>query len=283
MNHENLNTWNLIYSHFDPVALHIFGLSLHWYGIAYVSALLITFYMAKYFVAKNQNQFPINTKMLEIFFIYAEIGVILGARLGYILIYDPNTSYYLTHPWQIFNPFDSQGSFIGIRGMSYHGAIIGFLIASLIFAKIYKLSFLMLLDLIALSVPLGYVFGRIGNFLNQELFGRPIPEGSPWECVGIMVDSTLRYPSQLIEAFLEGIVVFLCLLYIKTKKPANGILIASYGLLYSLARFIAEYFREPDSQMGVFIFGLSMGQILSIIMIVVSISILIYALAFKQR
>ncbi len=283
MNYENLNAWNLVYSHFDPVALHIFGFSLHWYGIAYVSALLITFYMAKYFVAKNKTQFPINTKTLEIFFIYAEIGVILGARLGYILIYDPNTLYYLSHPWQIFNPFDSQGSFIGIRGMSYHGAIVGFLIASFIFAKIYKSSFLMLLDLIALSVPLGYVFGRIGNFLNQELFGRPIQSGSPLECIGIMVDHTLRYPSQLIEAFLEGIVVFLCLLYIKSKKPFKGILIASYGLLYSLARFVAEYFREPDSQIGVFIFGFSMGQILSIIMITISITILVYAYAYRQR
>ena len=122
-------------------------------------------------------------------------GIIIFARVAYILIYDPNTAYYLSAPWQMFNPFVN-GEFSGIRGMSYHVGVIGFLIGSYLYTKIYKKSFWQLMDLAALSIPLGYVFGRIGNFLNQELIGRATDV--PW---GIYVDGVLRHPSQLYEAF----------------------------------------------------------------------------------
>lgn len=282
-NFETLNSWNLVYLKFDPVAFQLFGFSVHWYGIAYVMAIFITFYMAMYFVRKDRERFPIQKNTLEILFLYAEIGVILGARLGYILIYDPNTSYYLTHPWQIFNPLDSEGNFVGIRGMSYHGAIVGFLLSSLLFSRKYHLSFLIILDLIAISLPFGYIFGRIGNFLNQELFGRIIEPDNLWAPIGILVDSTLRYPSQLIEAFLEGFIVFLCLLYIKSKSQKNGVLVASYGILYSLARFVSEYFRQPDAQMGTYFLGFSMGQFLSFLMLALSGIIFIFIYAKKEH
>lgn len=254
----DLNSWNLIYSKIDPVAFKLFGLSVHWYGIMYVLALVVALLMAKYFAKKDS--LGISNSLLDNYFFWVEIGVILGARLGYILIYDSNTSYYLLHPWQIFNPF-ANGEFVGIRGMSYHGAVVGFILATLMFCKRYKQNLWMLLDLVALSVPLGYFFGRIGNFLNQELFGRVTNE--PW---AIMVAGSLRHPSQLYEAVLEGLVLFVILFIYRKYKKFDGELIAMYAMLYTLARFLCEFFREPDFGMGFVAFGMSMGQILSICM-----------------
>ena len=268
-----MNEW---YSHFNPVAFEIFSIKMHWYGIAYVLALISALWFAGYF--RRDHQFEgIGKKDLENYFLYAELGVILGARLGYILIYSPQRWEYLTHPWQIFNPFDSAGNFVGISGMSYHGAIVGFLLASYIYTKIKKQNFLQYLDLMALSIPLAYVFGRIGNFLNHELYGRAIPENDTfWKPFGIYVDGALRYPSQLIEAFLEGVVVFCIVWVAKRYLKFNGALIGMYALGYSLMRFVAEFYREPDAQMGYYgIF--SMGQILSFLMLFASLAILFYA------
>lgn len=268
-----MNEW---YSHFNPVAFEIFSIKIHWYGIAYVLALISALWFAGYF--RRDHQFEgIGKKDLENYFLYAELGVILGARLGYILIYSPQRWEYLTHPWQIFNPFDSAGNFVGISGMSYHGAIVGFLLASYIYTKIKKQNFLQYLDLMALSIPLAYVFGRIGNFLNHELYGRAIPENDTfWKPFGIYVDGALRYPSQLIEAFLEGVVVFCIVWVAKRYLKFNGALIGMYALGYSLMRFVAEFYREPDAQMGYYgIF--SMGQILSFLMLFASLAILFYA------
>jgi len=162
--------------------------------------LLVALGVAKFIVKRDNMQ--ISNSLLDNYFFWVEIGVILGARLGYIVIYDPNTAYYLTHPWQIFNPFHN-GEFVGIRGMSYHGAVVGFLIATWAFCRKFKQNLWQLLDLVALSIPLGYFFGRIGNFLNQELFGR-ITDVS-W---AINVAGQMRHPSQIYEAVLEGLAVF---------------------------------------------------------------------------
>ncbi|WP_457594196.1 prolipoprotein diacylglyceryl transferase [Hydrogenimonas sp.] len=252
--------WQHIYEHFNPIAFTVGPFKVHWYGIMYVLALLTALYAAKVYV--KRDRYPVDGKTLESYFIYVEIGVILGARLGYILFYDPHTSYYLTHPWQIFNPFHG-GTFTGISGMSYHGAVIGFLIATWIFVKRSKTSFWMWMDLVALSVPVGYVFGRIGNFLNQELVGRVTDV--PW---GIYVNGTLRHPSQLYEAVLEGVCVALALFWYRKKQRFEGELIALYAILYGAARFIAEFWREPDIQLGYICCGwVTMGQLLSAAMV----------------
>ncbi len=264
-----MNYWNNIYSNFNPVAFNLGSISVHWYGIMYVLALLSALFLAKYFAKKDK--LGISSKDLDNYFVWVEIGVILGARLGYILFYDPHTSYYLTKPWQIFNPF-MDGKFVGISGMSYHGAIVGFLLGTWLYSRKYKVNMLKLLDLVALSVPLGYIFGRIGNFLNKGLVGRQTDV--PW---GIWVDGVFRHPSQLYEAFLEGFVVFVILYLYRTKQKFDGELIALYGMLYSTARFIAEFYRQPDFQMG-FIFDgwMTMGQVLSIIMGFFSMLLYIY-------
>ena len=264
-----MHYWNHIYKHFDPVAFHLFGFPVHWYGIMYVLALLVTLWFAQWLV--KHDHLPFTSKELDIYFVWAEAGVILGARLGYILFYDPHTLYYLTHPWQIFNPF-LNGHFVGIRGFSYHGAIIGFLIATWLYTQKYKKNFWQLMDLVAVSVPLGYTFGRIGNFLNQELVGRATDV--EW---GIYVGSTLRHPSQLYEAFCEGLLTFAILFWYRKYKRFDGELMALYGMLYGIFRFLCEFFRAPDVQLGFICCDwMTMGQLLSLGMIVVSIVLYIY-------
>jgi phosphatidylglycerol---prolipoprotein diacylglyceryl transferase len=240
----------------------------HWYGMMYVLALLSALWFAKRMIKKDAM--PITEKEIDSYFIWVEIGVILGARIGYILFYDPSSLYYITHPWQIFNPFDVEGNFVGIRGMSYHGAIIGAFAATLLFGLRNKKVVYPILDLLALSVPVGYIFGRIGNFLNQELVGKATDV--PW---GIYVDGVLRHPSQLYEAFLEGVVIAFILFVYRKYKHFDGELIIGYGVLYGIMRFVAEIFREPDVQIGYLCCGLSMGQLMSIVMIIFFISLYI--------
>ena len=251
--------WQHIYSHFNPVAFDLGIFKVHWYGIMYVLALVTGYYAAVKFAEKE----GIERKIIDDYFIWAEIGIILGARIGYFIFYVPDNSYFLTHPWQMFNPF-IDGHFVGIRGMSYHGAVIGFTIATLLYWNIKKVDMWKVLDVVALAVPIGYVFGRIGNFLNQELYGRATDV--PW---GIYVNGVLRHPSQLYEAFFEGVVTFL-LLYVYYKKwyKNKGELIALYMILYGMFRSICEMWRQPDPQLGFIFMHFTMGEILSFVMII---------------
>ncbi len=264
-----MNSWNHIYDTFDPIAFHIFSFPVHWYGIMYVLALVSALYVGKYFMKKDKLDFL--ASQMDNYFIYVEIGVILGARLGYILFYDTQTMYYLTNPWQIFNPFQN-GEFVGIRGMSYHGAVIGFVVATLLYSKRHKISFGMIMDLVALAIPLGFVFGRIGNFLNQELIGRETDVA--W---GILVDGVLRHPSQLYEAVLEGFGVFLVVYLYRKYKKFSGELILVYAFSYGIFRTIAEIYRAPDVQIGyVCCNAVTQGQVMSLGMSLVALSFWLY-------
>ena len=252
-----MNFWQHIYEHFNPIAFEFFSIKVHWYGIMYILALLSALWFAKYLIKKDN--LDISDDILDKFFIYVEIGVILGARIGYFIFYSTEPSYYLLHPWQMFNPFGENGEFIGIRGMSYHGAVIGFGFASLLFAKKYPGQLLKILDVAAVAIPLGYIFGRIGNFLNQELIGRVTDV--PW---GIYVNGVLRHPSQLYEAFFEGFIIFIILFFYRKRKKFDGQLILLYLFLYAFMRSFSELFRQPDPQLGFICCGwLTMGQLLS--------------------
>ena len=259
--------WQNIYSHFNPVAFNLGPVAVHWYGIMYALALISAIYIAKWFI--KYDKLPISNDLFDSYIWWAEIGVILGARLGYILFYDTHTMYYLTHPWQIFNPY-IDGVYAGISGMSYHGAFFGFIIASYLFCRKNKISFWFITDIAVLGVSAAYVFGRIGNFFNQELIGRATDV--PW---GIYVGQVLRHPSQIYEAILEGLLVFAILVYIRKRKSFEGQLALMYGILYSSTRIIAEFFRQPDTQLG-FIYSnwLTMGILQSLI--VLSIFMILY-------
>jgi phosphatidylglycerol:prolipoprotein diacylglycerol transferase len=268
--------WNHIYDTFNPVAFSIFFMPVHWYGIMYVLALVSALYIGKFFIKKDKLEF--SGSQLDVFFVYVEIGVILGARLGYILFYDLNTLYYLSHPWQIFNPFVN-GEFIGIRGMSYHGAVVGFLIGTYLFCKKYKVEFGKIIDLVAISVPLAFTFGRIGNFLNQELIGRETD--ASW---GIYVDGILRHPSQLYEALLEGLGVFLVVYAYRKVQKFQGELILVYGFAYGIFRAIAEIYRAPDLQIGYVCCGIiTQGQVMSLAMSVIAVVLWVYYYAKNKK
>lgn len=252
-----LDFWNHIYEHFNPVAFDIFGIAVHWYGMCYAFALISVYFVAIYFVKKDL--LPFTKEQIDNYFFWAEIGVILGARLGYVLFYDTHTTWYLTHPWQIFNPF-MDGHFVGIRGFSYHGGLIGFVIASVLYCKKEQINFWSLMDLSAMSVGFGYFFGRIGNFLNQELFGRTTDFS-----FGIYVSGVMRHPSQIYEAVLEGALIFCIIYFVRLKKQFDGQLAMLYIILYGLSRSFCEIFREPDVQIG-FLYSdwLTMGMLLSL-------------------
>ncbi|MFT7003151.1 MAG: phosphatidylglycerol:prolipoprotein diacylglycerol transferase [Sulfurimonas sp.] len=270
-----MTAWNHIYETFDPVAFNIFSLPVHWYGIMYVMALVSALYIGKYFIKRDKLDFM--GKKIDNYFIYVEIGVILGARIGYILFYDTQTMYYLSHPWQIFNPFQN-GEFVGIRGMSYHGAIFGFLISTYIYSKKHKVAFGKIMDLVALSIPLAFVFGRIGNFLNQELIGRETDVS--W---GILVDGVLRHPSQLYEAALEGLGVFIVVYAYRKYQRFSGELILVYAISYGIFRTIAEIYRAPDIQIGYVCCNMiTQGQVMSLAMSLFSAIAWIYYYKLSQ-
>jgi phosphatidylglycerol:prolipoprotein diacylglycerol transferase len=255
-----LEYWRHIYDHFTPIAFQIGEIKVHWYGIMYILALVVG-YLAALKFGKEEG---VPSQILDEYVIWVEVGIILGARIGYFIFYVPHNGYYLTHPWEMFNPFHD-GQFVGIRGMSYHGAIIGGVLATLLYSKIRKVDIWKLGDVAALAIPLGYIFGRIGNFLNQELYGRVTDV--PW---GIYVNGVLRHPSQLYEAFLEGVVLFgVIYLYRRKWRIGKGELISLYLLGYGVARFIAEFWRAPDPQLGFVIGPFTMGQVLSSIMVLV--------------
>ncbi len=260
----------------DPTAFSVVGLEVKWYGLMYLAAFLTTFFLVKHRV-KNEERFgKYDEDFIIDLFTWTILGLLLGGRIGYVVFY--NFDYFWKNPIEIIWPF-SGGEFTGIAGMSYHGGLIGAIIFGSIFVWKRRDSFLRLADLIAPAAPLGYTFGRLGNFINGELWGRPTTSDigmlfpSSAETPGEMV---LRHPSQLYEAFFEGIVLFLLLWSIrklagKTVALPEGSMIGLYLIGYGVARFFIEFFREPDWHMGFVIGSFSMGQILSATMILAGI------------
>lgn len=267
--------WNNIYSYFSPIAFDLKFIKIHWYGIMYALALIVSvwFFLKSFRDDKNYTE-----KFLNGFILWCEIGVILGARLGWVLFYSDNPTFYLTNPIEIFNPYYN-GEFVGISGMSFHGGFIGFLIASFIYTHKHKKDYFYLTDKAVVAISLGYIFGRVANFLNQELIGRETTVS--W---GIYVDGVLRHPSQLYEAFLEGFILFTILYFLSKYIKESGVLTLVYFLGYFLFRSVCEIYREPDNNIG-FIFNtdwLTMGMFLSLVIGIICISIFLF-LKIKTR
>ena len=245
-------------NNFDPVAIEIFSLEIRWYSLAYITGILLGWYLAKkIFISNNiKNKF-------DDYITYVIIGLILGGRLGYVFFY--NFDYYINNFFDIFKVW--QG------GMSFHGGIIGIIIASLIFSKENNDNVFEYLDIIALVSPVGIFFGRIANFINSELYGHET--SVPWAVQFIQIDSLYRHPSQLYEAILEGIFLFLIMIFFwnKNKSNAPGKLSALFLIFYSLFRYFVEYFRAPDEQLGYLILNLTMGQLISFIFLITGLSL----------
>ncbi len=241
-------------NNFDPVAFNFFSLEIRWYSLAYIIGILLGWAYCKKKLIKDKVLF----NLFDDFITYLIVGIILGGRLGYVLFY--NLNYYAQNPVEIFMVWSG--------GMSFHGGLIGVVLATLIYSKKHKMNHFIFLDLIALSSPIGIFFGRIANFINSELYGRPTDV--PWSVKFIVIDNIKRHPSQLYEAFFEGIILFFILSYFAKKEYLKnpGLISGMFLIFYSFFRFIIEFFRNPDSHIGYVALNFTLGQFISIIFLI---------------
>lgn len=263
---------NSIYQSIDPVAFSFGPISVRWYGIAYMLGFICTGIVI-WRVARRWHV-HITLDILCTIMFCEIVGIILGGRLGYVLFY--GNGYYLAHPEAILA--FSQG------GMSFHGGLIGALLSGIVAAKLTRVPFLTLADLTCIGAPLGLFFGRCANFINGELWGAPT--GAAWGVVfGGAAGMVPRHPSQLYEAFLEGVVIFTVLYLLsrrQTPKP-RGTFLGLFLIMYGTFRFLMEFVREPDVQLGYLWNGwLTMGQVLSAPLVLVGIGVLVYAIVMKK-
>jgi len=272
--------WQTLPYNIDPSILRIGTFQLKYYGLMYIVAFSLTFYLLNKRLKKKE--YELKPEILENYFFVVIIFVLIGGRLGYVLFY--NFGYYLKNPLEIILPFRFKNGFefTGIAGMSYHGALIAAFAGTYWFTKRNKLKFLEFTDFVAPAVPIGYTFGRLGNFMNGELYGRTT-DSSIGMYFPLAGDEMLRHPSQLYEAAFEGIFIFIILWSLRNKKMPAGFFAGSYLLLYGIVRFIIEYFREPDEQLGFVFLNLSMGQVLCCIMILAGTALIIRGFIKKRK
>ena len=263
----------LMYPHIDPVALQLGPVAIHWYGITYLAAFGLFFMLA----LRRLHHEPFasvtgpgawSRKDIEDMLFVGVLGVVIGGRLGYCLFYKP--AYYASHPLEIFAVW--QG------GMSFHGGLLGVIVSQIWYARSRNKPFWQIMDLVAPCVPLGLAAGRVGNFINGELWGRPADPSLPWAMVfpqsGSMVP---RHPSQVYQFLLEGLLLFVVLWLYARKERREAQVSAAFLIGYGALRFTAEFFREPDSYLGLLSLGLSMGQWLCIPMVLAGIALWLWA------
>ena len=253
----------LMYPQFDPIAIKIGPLAVHWYGLTYLVAFGL-FLLLGFRRLKRQPFASVTTpspwvrKDVEDILFYGVMGVIVGGRIGYCLFYKPG--YYLSHPLEIFAVW--QG------GMSFHGGLIGVIVSMVLFAKLKGRPWLQVADFVAPCIPLGLASGRVGNFINGELWGRFASPDLPWAMVFPQSGSMLpRHPSQIYQFLLEGVLLFVLLWWYARKPRGEGQVAGMFLIGYGVLRFTAEYFREPDDFLGLLSLGMSMGQWLCVPMV----------------
>lgn len=257
----------LQYPEINPVALQLGPISIHWYGLMYLIGFALVWILGRRRIQRGQTD--LNLKDLEDLIFYCVLGVIIGGRLGYVLFYKP--SQYLANPLEIF--------YLWQGGMAFHGGLIGVVVVLLLFARKRQKTLLEIGDFIAPLIPLGLGAGRLGNFINGELWGRAtnLPWGMVFPQTG---DGIARHPSQLYEMALEGLVLFALLWWFARKPRPTGQISAVFLMGYGVFRFLVEYTREPDYFLGLLAGGLSMGQLLSLPMVIIG--IVIFAWAAKK-
>jgi len=256
-------------NNFDPVAFQILSFEIRWYSLAYIAGIITGWLLCKKIFIKNSN---VNEKFND-YLTFLIIGIIIGGRLGYVIFY--NFNFYANNLLDILKIWEG--------GMSFHGGLIGIIIASILFARKNGQDYFLYLDQVSLVAPIGIFFGRLSNFINSELYG--IPTEVPWAVTFIQIDNLSRHPSQLYEAISEGIILFLILLYFRNKNFLNkpGLISGLFLIFYSIFRFFVEFLRVPDQQLGYLMLNLTMGQIISIIFILIGIVLVIFKNENKQN
>lgn len=252
----------LIHPDFDPVAIHLGPLAIHWYGITYLVAFGLFMFLGRRRLqhqpfAAMQGFSSWSYKDVEDILFLGVVGVVLGGRIGYCLFYKPD--YYVLHPLEIFAVWNG--------GMSFHGGMLGVGASMFWYAFSRKRNFWEVADFVAPCVPTGLASGRIGNFINGELWGRVADPTLPWGMIFRGAGEQPRHPSQIYQFLLEGLLLFVLLWWYAKSAPKRGQVTAAFLLGYGMFRFIAEYFREPDAFLGPLALGMSMGQWLCVPMI----------------
>jgi len=237
------------YPSIDPEIVRIGPLSIRWYGVMYLIGFAASFLLVREQIKKRC--LPLSSNFLESLYTYIILGLVIGARLGYVLFYDLST--YLIHPLEIFAVWHG--------GMSFYGGLIGSVVAGIAYCKHAKADPWQVADLVAATAPIGLGIGRLGNFINGELYGRVADV--PWGMVFPSGGPLPRHPSQLYEFFLEGIVLFTVLWIVKDRARRSGVVFSLFITLYGAIRFLVEFFREPDLQLGFVLGHFTMGQVLS--------------------
>lgn len=267
-----MNWWNHIPEHINPNIIEIGSFQIRYYGLMYVIAFSITYLLILHRLRNERYEY--SKAVIQKYFVWAIVGVMIGGRAGFVLFYD--LSYFIAHPLRIICPFDFSNGFeyIGLFGMSYHGGLAGVILSSLLFCYKKKVNCWDFADLLCPAIPLGYTFGRLGNFINGELYGRVT---TAWWGMYFPLDPTgqLRHPSQLYEAFFEGIFLFIILWRVRKKRVFNGFHFCLYIISYGIVRFCIEFVREPNDGLGLILHFFTMGQLLSIGMIVGGIFIIL--------
>jgi phosphatidylglycerol:prolipoprotein diacylglycerol transferase len=242
----------LRYPSIDPTIVKLGPFQIRWYGVMYILAFMTSYFLVRYQIRKKR--LDIDAHVVNDLFLYLIIGLIVGARLGYIVFY--NLAFYLSDPVKIFALWEG--------GMSFHGGFIGIFVSGFIFMRKRNTDFWQLADLVVVTAPIGLGLGRLGNFINAELYGRVTSQ--PWGMIFPLAGDLPRHPSQLYEFFLEGVLLFLVLWFLKDFHWRKGTLFCLFFFLYSIFRFFAEFFREPDPQLGLILSFMTMGQVLSVCM-----------------
>lgn len=259
----------LQYPPINPVALQLGPVKIHWYGVMYGLGFILTYFIVR---SQTRRRQLMSDSDVADFIMYLIMGVILGGRLGYILFY--NFKEYLAHPLEIFAVWHG--------GMSFHGGLVGTILAGWLYCRKHQLSFLEMADITMVAVPLGLGLGRLGNFINAELWGRPTDV--PWAMVFPTDPMQLpRHPSQLYEFGLEGILLFGILFGLSRLRLPNGVLLGTFLTGYGLSRIFIEFFRNPDAQLGYVLGPFSMGQLLSLPMVISGVALVVWVVWRDRR
>jgi len=254
---RNEETLMISYPKIDPEIVRIGPFAVRWYGVMYLIGFAFSYLLVNYQIKKKGLQISRDTVVS--LYSYVVLGLMVGARLGYVLFYDLPT--YVKHPLEIFAVWHG--------GMSFHGGLIGSVIAGIFFCKKSGLDSWQMADMVMVTAPIGLALGRLGNFINGELYGRVA--NVPWAMVFPSGGPLPRHPSQLYELFLEGVLLFILLWLFKDRGFRSGVLSSLFLIFYGIFRFLVEFFREPDAQLGFFLGSFTMGQLLSASMVLIGV------------